>query len=246
MQRQATDFHHPDPSKLRLILCAERLFAERGIEAVSLREIAAAAGQGNNNAVQYHFGSRQGLVLALTGYRMAQLDAPRRKMLDAAERSGRLQDVVTLFEIQCLPQVDLVDKRGRHPYAHFMAEFIGRYRPKGGAHSSDFATDSAIGVRRLVRLIAKAISHVPSEYITGRIELANLMFQNMLVRCDNSGLVRRDPARFRQVVQDTIEIAAAAASAPFAASDTPCASVDDWMARVGSGRAGQANPPFSR
>ena len=45
----------------RMIVVAERLFAERGIEAVSLREVGAACGLRNNSAAQYHFGSRTGL-----------------------------------------------------------------------------------------------------------------------------------------------------------------------------------------
>uniref|UniRef100_UPI0035C6F61D TetR family transcriptional regulator n=5 Tax=Nocardia seriolae TaxID=37332 RepID=UPI0035C6F61D len=45
----------------RIILAAEQLIAERG-PAVPLRDIAAAAGQRNNSAIQYHFGSRDGLV----------------------------------------------------------------------------------------------------------------------------------------------------------------------------------------
>ena len=45
-----------------IIVAAERLIAERGVD-VPLRDIAAAAGQRNNSAVQYHFGSRDGLIV---------------------------------------------------------------------------------------------------------------------------------------------------------------------------------------
>ncbi|NEE33546.1 helix-turn-helix transcriptional regulator, partial [Streptomyces sp. SID7982] len=44
---------------------AERLFAEQGLSAVSNRQIAEAAGQGNVTAVSYHFGTRNDLVRAL-------------------------------------------------------------------------------------------------------------------------------------------------------------------------------------
>jgi AcrR family transcriptional regulator len=44
---------------------AERLFAEHGIYAVSNRQIAEAAGQGNTAAVGYHFGSRTELIEAM-------------------------------------------------------------------------------------------------------------------------------------------------------------------------------------
>ena len=48
-----------------LVNSARRLFAEQGIEAVSLREVARAAGHRNTNAVQYHFGDRHTLLVAV-------------------------------------------------------------------------------------------------------------------------------------------------------------------------------------
>ncbi|NDZ80673.1 helix-turn-helix transcriptional regulator [Streptomyces sp. SID10853] len=50
---------------------AERLFAERGIDAVSLRTVGAEAGQRNTSAAQDHFGSRQALLDAITAARSA-------------------------------------------------------------------------------------------------------------------------------------------------------------------------------
>ncbi len=57
------------PAREQMILAAERLIAERGIDAVSLREIGATAGQRNNSAAQYHFGTKEGLVAAIYEYR---------------------------------------------------------------------------------------------------------------------------------------------------------------------------------
>jgi AcrR family transcriptional regulator len=39
-----------DHTRLAMLRAAERLFAEKGVDAVSLREIANAAGQGNHSA----------------------------------------------------------------------------------------------------------------------------------------------------------------------------------------------------
>ena len=44
----------------RLLLVAVRLFAERGVEAVSMRTINSEAGTKNKSAVHYHFGSKAG------------------------------------------------------------------------------------------------------------------------------------------------------------------------------------------
>ena len=52
-------------ARLAIVRAAEELFASEGIEGPSLREIARRAGQGNTNAAQYHFGDRDGLLLAV-------------------------------------------------------------------------------------------------------------------------------------------------------------------------------------
>ena len=59
---------------------AETLIAERGM-GVSLREIAAQAGQRNNSAVIYHFGNHDGLIAATLDRRMSVLDERRRLLL---------------------------------------------------------------------------------------------------------------------------------------------------------------------
>ncbi|MEE2045897.1 helix-turn-helix domain-containing protein, partial [Nocardiopsis tropica] len=48
-----------------ILSAAERLFAEHGMAGVSNRQIGQEAGQGNNTAVTYHFGSKEGLVRAI-------------------------------------------------------------------------------------------------------------------------------------------------------------------------------------
>lgn len=54
-----------DATRELILVTAERLFAEHGIEAVSNRQVSEAAGQGNNTAVSYHFGTKTDLVRAI-------------------------------------------------------------------------------------------------------------------------------------------------------------------------------------
>ncbi len=61
----------------RFICAAEALFANDGVDAVSLNEITVAAGQKNRNALQYHFGSRQGLLQAIIDRHATQVHALR-------------------------------------------------------------------------------------------------------------------------------------------------------------------------
>ena len=55
---------HATDTRELILTTAERLFAEHGV-AVSNRQISEAAGQANNFAVGYHFGTKTDLVLAI-------------------------------------------------------------------------------------------------------------------------------------------------------------------------------------
>lgn len=71
----------PD-TKARLLRSAEQLFVERGIDAVSLREINRHAGQRNASSLHYHFSSRTRLLEALVDWRMPPLDKRRHELLE--------------------------------------------------------------------------------------------------------------------------------------------------------------------
>lgn len=70
-------------TKTRILDAAERLFAQDGIDATSLRAITDAA-NANLAAVNYHFGSKEALVHAVFGRRLKPLNERRLQMLDAA------------------------------------------------------------------------------------------------------------------------------------------------------------------
>lgn len=79
---------NPEITKQRLIAAGEELFASRGIEGVSLREINALAGMRNATALQYHFVDRYGLVRAVLAKHLPPVDAARHELLDAYEEAG--------------------------------------------------------------------------------------------------------------------------------------------------------------
>lgn len=68
----------------RLFLVAERLAGEKGLEAVSVRDIAQEANV-SLSAIAYHFGSKTGLLVAILTARLAQIDEHRDPLLTALE-----------------------------------------------------------------------------------------------------------------------------------------------------------------
>ncbi|GAA3241646.1 helix-turn-helix domain-containing protein [Actinocorallia longicatena] len=112
----------------RLITAAERLFAERGLEAVSLREINAAAGTRNASALQYHFGDRAGLVRAVLARHDTEVEARRHALLDQYEADGR-PDLHTLVAALVRPLAAELDAEGGVGYLQVLADVLNRPRP---------------------------------------------------------------------------------------------------------------------
>ncbi|CCH31128.1 TetR family transcriptional regulator [Actinosynnema sp. NPDC047251] len=80
-----------DATRRRILDTAERLFAEQGLRAVSHRRISAAAGQGNNAAVGYHFGAKADLVRAIVRRHALRMDDLRTGLVAAAGGSADLR-----------------------------------------------------------------------------------------------------------------------------------------------------------
>lgn len=78
-----------------ILAAAERLFAERGVYGVSNRQISEAAGQGNNAAVGYHFGTKADLVRAISRKHTEQIEVSRARMVREVEGSADVRDWVT-------------------------------------------------------------------------------------------------------------------------------------------------------
>ncbi len=91
-----------------MIEVAEQLFAERGLEGVSLRTVGLAAGQRNNSAAQYHFGTRDGLVEAVISHRSATVDRRRAELVGALLDDGSTPELAALVRCFVLPLAEVV------------------------------------------------------------------------------------------------------------------------------------------
>jgi AcrR family transcriptional regulator len=83
----------------RILDAAERLFAERGIDAVSVRKVLAAAGV-NVSLAHYHFGGRDGLIEALLRRRFGPITEERLRRIGDVEARGSaatLEDVLRAY-----------------------------------------------------------------------------------------------------------------------------------------------------
>lgn len=108
------------PSVVRLKAEAQRLFAERGLDGVTVRDIAAAAGQKNPAAVGYHFGSKEALIreLIIDGARI--IDARRNEQLDALEDRGGPTSISQIVDVLIYPSVNLAAPGETDTYNRFL------------------------------------------------------------------------------------------------------------------------------
>ncbi|WP_020659059.1 TetR family transcriptional regulator [Amycolatopsis benzoatilytica] len=146
----------PD-ARERIIVAAERLIAERGVE-VPLRDIAIAAGQRNNSAVQYYFGTRDGLISAVADYRISALEQRRREMLAEYEATGAQPDVRALVSALVQPMLAIPYEHGATHYARFLEQVR--------AHSSLSAAENLrraerASVRMIVTSLDRALAPMP-------------------------------------------------------------------------------------
>ena len=107
-------------TRIALIETGERLFAERGIEAVSLRDVCAEAAQRNHSAAQYHFGDRAGLLAAVYEHRMSVVNVRRHAMLDALPDGGAEGDLTAVLAAFIVPLTDVVAETSGW-YGRFLA-----------------------------------------------------------------------------------------------------------------------------
>jgi len=109
---QGGHFRAPSSTRDQLLEAAQELFSQRGFHAASVRDIAAAAGT-TAAAINYHFGSKDGLIRAVLAHAAAPLHAARDARLSELETAGRqptVEDVVraffeTLFDGSPVPPV---------------------------------------------------------------------------------------------------------------------------------------------
>jgi AcrR family transcriptional regulator len=103
-----------EATRAALIEKAEAMFAEKGIDGVSIRQIGIAIGSANSNVVGYHFGTKEALVKAILQQSMPYVAKRRAELLDCAKRDKREHDLLVLLDALCRPIFELRRADGLH------------------------------------------------------------------------------------------------------------------------------------
>lgn len=135
-------------TRARILATAERLFAEHGLYAVSNRRIAEEAGQGNNAAVGYHFGTRNDLIRAIVRAHTEPVGRRRSSMVAELEEDAGVRDWVHCLVVPVTEH--LASLESPTWYARFSAQV--RTDPASRSMMSDEALEAPSLRRVLVGL----------------------------------------------------------------------------------------------
>jgi AcrR family transcriptional regulator len=104
---------------------AEQLFADRGFEGVSVRDIASAAGV-NSALVGYYFGGKQGLLAEVYTRHCTPLNLERARLLKELEDSKKKLKLEQVLEAFLRPSLKVTtDARGRSDFTRLRAVLSG-------------------------------------------------------------------------------------------------------------------------
>ena len=156
-----------------ILTAAERLFAERGIHAVSNRQISEAAGQGNNAAVGYHFGSKDAVLREIIRQHNGSVEEIRARL---AEAVGDSDDLRSWLDCTVRPMPEHLDQLGSPTwYARFLAQAIA----DPGTHpllAEEMADAPAL--RAVTSNVYRCLPDLPSDVFAERSEITrNVILQ---------------------------------------------------------------------
>lgn len=201
-------------TRSRLIDVAERLFAEHGIEAVSLRTVGAHAGQRNNSVTQYHFGSKEGLIAAIIAARSSSIDA-RRHLLAAEQQqaSGRPVTLSSLLRLLVVPLAETIDaSRGETHYLRFLANVMDQPESVRDLESSETDQPALRYMRKELRALLPQLS---ASTFRRRSLWASLIAFRLLAQHERELVTTpKKAAPTDQVVRELIAMLVALYSAP--------------------------------
>lgn len=155
-----------------ILAAAERLFAEHGVYAVSNRQVSDAAGQGNNAAVGYHFGTKADLVRAIEQKHRISIERLLTRKLAATRESTDLRDWVGCMVCSLTEHLDQLGKPTW--YARFAAQALA-----DPAYQKIVVRDALASplLLQVVDGITRCLPDMPAAVVTER----NIMVRNLMM-----------------------------------------------------------------
>lgn len=175
-------------------LVARRLFAQRGIDGVTVREIVAASGQKNAGSLHYYFRTKEALVSELIVDTAKLIDERRNTSLDQLEAAGGPHRLRQVLEVLVLPSLNLGEGDGEEDtYLRFISLLALQNRAllnevlEGGLNT---------GYQRCLAHIRRLAADVPPSVLEQRLVFMSISLRAILAAREASLDQREDPHHF--------------------------------------------------
>ena len=171
----APDAEREAATKAQVLAAAERLFALRGFQNVSVRDITAEAGV-NLASVNYHFGSKDALLFEIFRRRTAELNRERARMLhEASDRHAGKPPVREILRALFEPPLRWsTPESGRG----ISVQFIIRARSEGTEAMREALRTDVSHLRRFADALVGARPDLPKEEVYWRLHFCLGMIHN--------------------------------------------------------------------
>lgn len=205
-----------------LLDAAERLFAEAGFAATSLRNITAAAGV-NLASVNYHFGSKDALLEAVIQRRLAPVNDERLRRLDELEGQAGTEPLNLEKSLRCLLEPPFEKMRQWGESGRLFMRVVGRIQsdtnPKMAAM---FLKQFAETLKRFTSALQRALPQLAPQEVSRRLHFVIGAMAHTLAWSEKIALLsgqNHTEALSSQLLEDLVQFAAAGMAAPVPALD---------------------------
>ena len=190
-----------DLTREKIKRTAEALFAARGFNAVSIRDIVEAAEQRNTGSLHYYFRTKEALARELVAEGVRRIDEDRNQRLDQLEAKGGPRNVRELIELLAYPY--FVD-------ADFM-RFLSRLMQDNFELFLEGAKGQDSGFMRVIAHVLRLLPEIPKGVLLQRFQLIIVYLTSMLALQSSGRHGDESWARFWQapgaedMLLDTVE-----------------------------------------
>jgi TetR/AcrR family transcriptional regulator, regulator of cefoperazone and chloramphenicol sensitivity len=156
----------PTDTRSRLLRAAEQLFAQEGIERAQMRAITRLAGQRNESALHYHFGSRADLLRAVLHRHLGELEQLRSGYVRELVEQKQTHNLRALVNAVVLPTGAKLAAADGQDYLLIMVQCLGHI---GRQSLPEEVPPSLV---QLIGWIRAALAPLPEAIVEERINFA--------------------------------------------------------------------------
>jgi len=159
-------------------LSARRLFAQRGIDGVTVREIVAASEQKNSGSLHYYFRTKDALVRELIVDTAKLIDDRRNAALDQMEAEGGPRHLRQVLEVLVFPSINLGEANGEEDtYLRFISLLALQNR---GLLNEVLEGGLNTGYQRCLAHIRQLVTAVPAAVLEQRLVFMSISLRAIL------------------------------------------------------------------